>query len=123
MGGKEWSFENNSVLQFGLKLLFNAGARITPLIEGEEKNDGPVPPYDTTRPFEDRVAPYFRPDIRIAYRKNNPKSAWTIALDVQNVINRINEDALDRTYDSDTNQWVSRDQSGLTPILSFQIDF
>ena len=41
----------------------------------------------------------------------------------KNVFNRINEDALDRTYDPDTGQWVSRDQSGLTPILSFQIDF
>ena len=122
MGGKEWYFENNSVLQFGLKLLFNVGARITPLIEGEN-SDGPVPPYDTTRPFEDRVAPYFRPDIRFAYRKNNPKSAWIIALDVQNVINRKNEDSLDYNYDSDNNKWVTKYQSGLTPILSFQIDF
>jgi hypothetical protein len=122
MGGKEWSFENNSVLQFGLKLLFNGGARITPLIEGEN-SDGPNPPYDESRPFEDRVATYFRPDIRIAYRKDNPKNAWTIALDVQNIINRKNEDVLDRTYDPDTGMWISRDQSGLTPILSFQIDF
>ena len=122
MGGKEWIFKNNSVLQFGLKLLFNAGERMTPLIEGDE-TDGPTPPYDNSRPFEDRISPYFRPDIRIAYRKDNPKSAWTLALDVQNIINRKNEDALDRTYDPDTDQWISRNQSGLTPILSFQIDF
>ena len=122
MGGKEWSFKNNSVLQTGLKLLFNAGARITPLLEGEN-DDGPNPPYDESRPFEDRAAPYFRSDIRIAYRKDNPKSAWTIALDVQNIINRKNEDVIDRTYDPDTGMWTSRDQSGLTPILSFQIDF
>ncbi len=122
MGGKEWSFKNNSVLQTGLKLLFNAGARITPLIEGEN-NDGPIPPHDDNQPFEDRVAPFFRPDIRVAYRKDNPKSAWTIALDVQNIINRKNEDSLDRTYDPDTGMWISRNQSGLTPILSFQIDF
>ena len=122
MGGKEWSFENNSVFQFGLKILYNAGARVTPLIPGDEI-DGPTPPYDNSRPFEDRVSPYFRPDIRLAYRKDNPKSAWTIALDVQNIINRKNEDSLDRTYDPDTMMWTGRDQSGLTPILSFQIDF
>lgn len=122
MSGKEWSFQNSSVFQFSLKLLFNAGARITPLIEGDN-SDGPSPPYDNSRPYEDRVAPYFRPDIRIAYRKDNLKNAWTIALDVQNIINRKNEDYLDRTYDPDTSMWTSRDQSGLAPVLSFQIDF
>ncbi len=122
MGGKEFSFKNNATLQTGLKLLFNGGARITPLIPGE-RGDGQNPPWDWSRPFEDRIAPYFRPDIRIAYRKDNPQSAWTLALDVQNVINRINEDGIDRTYDPDTQNWIGRDQSGLTPVLSFQIDF
>lgn len=122
LGGKEWSFENSGVLQFSLKLLFNAGARITPLIGGIH-TDGPVPPYDQSRPFEDRVAPFFRPDIRVAYRKDNPKNAWTVALDVQNIISRINEDYLDRSYNPDSRMWTGRDQSGLTPILSFQVDF
>lgn len=122
IGGKEWTFKNNGVLQTGLKLLFNRGARITPLLSGV-RGDGQNPPWDESRPFEERVAPYFRPDIRIAYRKDNRKSAWTLSLDVQNVINRQNEDAIDRTYDPDTGSWVSRNQSGLTPILSFQVDW
>lgn len=122
MGGKEFTFKNNGTLQTGLKLLFNGGARITPLMPGE-KGDGQNPPWDWSQPFSERVAPYFRPDIRVAYRKDNPKAAWTLALDVQNIINRNNEDGIDRTYDPDTQNWIGRNQSGLTPVLSFQIDF
>ncbi len=122
MGGKEWTFKNNATLQTGLKLLFNGGARITPLISGQS-GDGQMPPWDWSQPYTERVAAYFRPDLRIAYRKDNPNTAWTLSLDVQNFINRENEDALDRTYDPDTKSWINRNQSGLTPLLSFQIDF
>ncbi|MFK7808094.1 MAG: carboxypeptidase-like regulatory domain-containing protein [Saprospiraceae bacterium] len=124
MGGKEWTFKNGSVLQTSLKLLSNGGSRITPLQE-----DAPVnryvreAPFDESRPFEKKVSPFFRPDLRVSYRVNKPKVAWMLALDVQNVINRVNEDGLDRTYDPVTNTWEERNQSGLTPILSFQIDF
>ena len=122
MGGKEFTFKNNGTLQTGLKLLFNGGGRITPLLP-DQSGDGQNPPWDWSRPYSEQVSPYFRPDLRIAYRKDNVKSAWTLALDVQNFINRNNEDGIDRTYDPDTRSWVGRNQSGLTPILSFQIDW
>ncbi|MFT5764642.1 MAG: hypothetical protein ACI8X3_002073 [Saprospiraceae bacterium] len=122
MGGKEFSFKNNGTLQTGLKLLFHGGGRITPLLDGQF-GDGQNPPWDWSQPFSEKVSPYFRPDLRIAYRKDNAKSAWTLSLDVQNVINRTNQDGLDRTYDPDTKSWTDRNQSGLTPLLSFQIDW
>jgi hypothetical protein len=122
LSGKEFSLRGNATLQTGLKLLFNGGARTTPLLPGQS-GDGQNPPWDWSQPFTLRVAPYFRPDIRIAYRKDNLKNSWLLSLDVQNLINRRNEDALDRTYDPDTQSWISRNQSGLTPLLSFQIDF
>jgi hypothetical protein len=81
------------------------------------------PLLDESRAFSEKVDSYFRPDLRIAYRKNNPRAAWWVALDIQNVANRRNIDALSRNYDPDVNGWVYREQSGLTPILSFQIDF
>jgi hypothetical protein len=45
-----------------------------------------------------------------------------LALDIQNIIGRKNIDPLSREYDPDLNQWIYREQSGLTPVLSFQID-
>lgn len=123
MGGKEWSFKNASVIQVGLKLLYNGGQRLTPLLPNQDiSRFSQEPLLDEANAFQDRVAAYFRPDMRIAFRKNNPKSAWSLALDIQNIIGRKNIDPLSRDYDPDLNQWVYREQSGLTPVLSFQID-
>ena len=122
MGGKEWAFEKSNTLQASFKMLFNAGGRITPLLENGA-GDGANPPFDFSRPFANQVSPYFRPDIRVAYRKNREKTAWTLSLDIQNIISRRNEDALDRIYDADTGLWIDRIQSGLTPVLSYQLDF
>lgn len=124
MGGKEWTFSNASVLQFGLKILYNGGQRLTPLLENQSVSRySPDPLLDESRAFSERVYAYFRPDLRLAFRKNNPRAAWTLALDVQNFVSRKNIDPLNRTYDPDVNEWVFRKQSGLTPILSFQIDW
>ncbi len=122
-GGKEWTFDNASVLQLGLRLIYNGGQRLTPLLPNQQVNRFTQNPLlDEANAFRDRVEAYFRPDLRIAYRKNNPKNAWSLALDIQNVANRRNVDPLTRNYDPDLNQWVYRKQAGLTPILSFQID-
>lgn len=123
MGGKEWAFKNASVLQLGLKLLYNGGQRLTPLLSGQTTSRfSQEPLLDEAKAFSERVEAYFRPDMRVAFRKNNPKSAWTLALDIQNIISRKNIDPLSREYDPDLNQWIYREQSGLTPVLSFQID-
>jgi CarboxypepD_reg-like domain len=124
MAGKEFSFKNASTLQLGLKLLFNGGQRLTPLLANQTVSRySQNPLLDESRAFSEKVDSYFRPDLRIAYRKNNARAAWWVALDIQNVANRRNIDALSRNYDPDVNGWVYREQSGLTPILSFQIDF
>ena len=73
--------------------------------------------------FEIKRTPYFRPDLRIAYRKNKEKYAWSLSLDIQNAIARRNIDAINRTFDPDLGGWVFRKQSTLTPVLSYQIDF
>ncbi|MCB0565252.1 MAG: hypothetical protein KDD01_12830, partial [Phaeodactylibacter sp.] len=76
-----------------------------------------------TMPFSIQVGDYFRPDLRIAYRRDNPANAWYIAIDIQNFINRDNDDALDYNFDPDRKDWVFGFQSGIVPVLSFQIDF
>lgn len=121
--GKEWAFKNASVLQLGFRFIYNGGQRLTPLVPGQVVSRfSQNPLLDDSRAFSERVSPYFRPDLRIAYRRNNPKAAWTLALDIQNVISRKNIDPLSRNYDPDLNEWVYRKQAGLTPVLSFQID-
>jgi hypothetical protein len=124
MGGKEWRVSKTGVLQLGTKLIYNGGQRLTPLLANQTVSRYSRDPLlDDSRAFTDKIDAYFRPDLRVSYRKNARKAAWQVALDIQNVANRQNMDALSRRYDPDTNNWVYRSQSGLTPILSFQLDF
>ncbi len=124
MGGKEWTVRERGTFQLGTKLIYNGGQRLTPLVPNQSANRYSRDPLlDQSKAFSEKVADYFRPDIRIAYRQNARKSAWQVALDIQNVANRQNTDALSRSYDPDTKGWVYRQQSALTPILSFQLDF
>jgi hypothetical protein len=123
IGGKEWKLKKNNVLQIGTKIIFNGGLPLNPLKEGVVQKDGKNPIYDENRPFTERNKRYFRPDLRIAYRKDRSKYAYTLALDIQNVANYRNQDGLSRTYDSKTNAWEYRKQSALVPIISYQVDF
>ncbi len=123
IGGKEWKLKKNNVLQVGVKIIYNGGLPLTPLREGVPQLDGKEPRLDYSRPFTERNKAYFRPDLRIAYRKDKAKSAYTLALDIQNVIAYRNQDGLSRTYDAKTAQWIYRQQSGLVPVISYQVDF
>jgi hypothetical protein len=124
MGGKEWRVSKTGVIQLGTKLIYNGGQRLTPLLDNQPVSRYSRDPLlDDSKAFTDKIDAYFRPDLRVSYRKNARKAAWQVALDIQNVANRKNMDALSRRYDPDTNNWVYRSQSGLTPILSFQLDF
>jgi hypothetical protein len=67
------------------------------------------------------VPAYFRIDGRIAYRKNLKKFNYTLALDVQNATAYKN--VRNQIYDYIAGQLVYSYQSGLVPVLSFQIDF
>ena len=123
MAGKEWKVGETGILQTGLKLIYNGGLRITPLLEDASAIDSFQAPEDESRAFSEQIPNYFRPDMRIAYRKDKQKYAWSLALDVQNFIGRRNIDGLNRTYDSDLGHWVYRQQSSLVPVISYQIDF
>lgn len=124
MGGKEWTVGNQATLQTGLRLLYTGGQRLTPILTPiRDPLDPTSPILDESRPFSQQVSAYFRPDLRLAYRKDNLNNAWYLALDVQNFIARENEDALDYNYDPVLKDWVFGFQSGIVPVLSFQIDF
>jgi hypothetical protein len=124
MGGKEWSMGPNTVLQTGIRLLYGGGQRLTPILSANRDPLDPASPIlDEGRAFSIQVDDYFRPDLRIAYRKDNPKNSWYLALDVQNVISRRNQDPLDYEFDPNLQDWVFQVQGSVVPVLSFQIDF
>lgn len=124
MGGKEWPVGQLATLQTGLRLLYTGGQRVTPVLLPQRDPEDPISPIlDEANAFTQQVGSYFRPDLRVAYRKDNPNNAWYLALDVQNFISRKNDDSLDYDFDPDLQDWVFGFQGSLVPVLSFQIDF
>ena len=120
-GAKEWSIKRNRVFQLGWKMVYNGGLPITPLAPVQSTSREPV--LDEQRPYSERVSPYFRTDTRFALRKDRAGKSWQLALDVQNIFGIRNTDGLSRKYDPSVNQWVYKQQSGIVPVLSYQVDF
>ena len=120
-GAKEWKLSANRVLQAGWKMVYNGGLPLTPLAAGWSGSREPL--LDESRPYSERVPAYFRTDGRIALRKDKASRSWQLALDIQNILGLENTDGLSRRYDPVVNQWVYKKQSGLVPLLSYQVDF
>ncbi|MCR9288623.1 carboxypeptidase-like regulatory domain-containing protein [Saprospiraceae bacterium] len=120
-GGKEWKIKNANFFQLGWKGLLNIGQASTPLIDETIKED--ETPYDWSQAYADNAPTYYRIDIRLAFRKNKPNSSFLLALDLQNVTNRINKRPFGWNFSKENEIWQRSNQAGLIPILSFKIDF
>lgn len=120
-GAKEWKIKRNRVFQLGWKMVYNGGLPLTPLAAIQSTTREPV--LDETRPYSEKVSPYFRTDTRFALRKDRAGRSWQLALDVQNIFGIKNTDGLSRKYDPSVNQWVYKTQSGVVPVFSYQVDF
>jgi hypothetical protein len=120
MAGKEFSFKKGGTLQLGTRIIASGGYRYTPADAAASQLAGELV-LDTDRINEAQIPTYFRIDGRVSYRKNAKKVAYTIALDVQNATARRN--VRDQIYDPATQTITFSNQSGLVPVLSFQLDF
>lgn len=121
-GAKEWNWKKNKVFQLGWKMIYNGGFYLSAL-RTDIPSSSREPEYDERNPFSEKVTPYFRTDARFALRKDKAQHSWQLAIDVQNVLGMKNQDAMFRRYDPSVNRWVYDTQSGIVPVLSYQIDF
>ena len=122
IGGKEWQAGAKGIFQLGGKMILNGGQPISPLAAIQDGYSR-IPTLDESQPFSLNTKTYFRPDLRLAYRHDGAKSAYTLALDIQNIALMKNIDGTRREYDPTTNKWVDWVQGSLVPVLSYQIDF
>jgi hypothetical protein len=122
VGTREWKLRNNKTLQAGWKMVYNGGLPLSPLA-AQQPFGSREPLLDETNPYSVRIPGYFRTDGRIALRKDKKQLSWQLALDIQNVFMQRNTDGLSRRFDPSVNQWIFRQQSGIVPVLSYQVDF
>lgn len=119
LGGKEWVFRNGRrVLNLNGRLIVAGGKREAPISLGESQVNG-FTIRDYTRNNEEKMDAYWRVDFGASYKINRPKTAYVLALSVQNLFAVENE--FGRYYDNGAIQ--SAVQLGFFPNLSYRIEF
>lgn len=116
--GKEWGTANKS---FGvhMRVLYLGGMRQQPIDLFNSVIFGTTV-YDGTG-YSVQLPTYWRPDLRVSWRKNKPGYTRTLSIDIQNVANREN---VAYNYFDTFNQDVQvKRQLGLIPVVIYRVDF
>ncbi|KQS33917.1 TonB-dependent receptor [Dyadobacter sp. Leaf189] len=118
-GGKEIRSGNNT---WGLnaKILWLGGFRDVAIKESQSREYNATV-YENPNVFAVRMNDYFRPDLRIYWKKSHARYNRTLALDLQNVSGTKN-DAYSY-YDSVEKRVVRQKQLGLIPVVSYRWEF
>lgn len=122
-GGKEWTLSEkrkNRVIGFNIKSVYTGGLRYTPIDLNASVAKGETV-WDDANTFEKKNPDYYRLDIRISVKRNYKKVTGTLALDIQNVLNRKN--IAGQYFDLNTGSIKYWYQAPLIPILSYRLEF
>ncbi len=120
--GKEWQIneEKDNVLSFNLKMSIAGGKKETPIDYNASVLAGKAV-YDNTKAYSIQESPYFRTDIKIAWRKNGKHLTQELAIDLQNVTNHQN--IFMNTYNPRTHKTVYEYQQGFFPVPTYRLTF
>jgi hypothetical protein len=119
-GGKEFKTRKASIWGVNLKVLLTGGFRDTPInIDQSTRANATI--YDERQAFSVKMKEYFRPDLRIYWKKSKARYSRTLALDLQNVSGTKN-DAYDY-FDTFRKAVVRQHQLGMIPVLSYRWEF
>jgi hypothetical protein len=114
---KEWVSKHGGTWQVGSKNLLLKGQHATPLAAQQPNSE--MPTLDDANPYSQKIPTFFRSDLRVAFRKGR----HSLSLDVQNVFNIKNKRTYGWAYSLENARWERRNQSGLVPVLSYQLDW
>jgi len=118
-GGKEIK-KGNSIWGINTKVLWIGGFRDTPVDVAASEAAGTTV-YRMNQAFTIKMRDYFRPDLRIYWKKNGENRSSTLSIDIQNVSGTKNEAF--SYYDTYQKKIVVQNQLGLIPILSYRLEF
>ncbi len=119
LAGKEWGTAKRT---FGVhfRFLYFGGLRQQPIDVLVSQLYGTTF-FDTSRGYVAALPDYWRPDVRISWRKNKMHYTRTLALDIQNVMNHQN--VAFNYYDSFLQRVETRYQLGIIPVIVYRVDF
>ena len=122
-GGKEWTLSEkrkSRVIGFNLKSVYVGGMRYTPIDLNASIAKGETV-FEDSKTFAEKNPDYYRLDIRISLKRNYKNVTGTLALDIQNTINRKNVGG--QYFDVNTGKIKYWYQAPLIPVLSYRLEF
>lgn len=119
-GGKELKGKHGGLWGINAKILWLGGFRDAHLDE-ELSTRYNTTSYAIPYVYDVRMKDYFRPDLRIYWKKSRAKFSRTLSIDLQNVSSTKNEAF--RYYDRVKRQVVVQKQLGLIPVISYRWEF
>lgn len=119
-GGKEFHKRPNRTFGVNLRVLWLGGYRDSPIDLEASRSSGQTS-YKVTELYTIKMKDYFRPDIRIFWKKNKPNFTRTWSIDIQNVSNTQNEAY--SYYDILQRQIVQQFQLGMVPVVNYRVEF
>lgn len=121
--GKEWILSEkhkNRIIGFNIKSVYVGGFRYTPIDLNSSIAAGEAK-FVQSETFSKRMPDYYRLDIRFSLKRNYNRLTSTLALDVQNTMNRKNVGG--QYFDAKTATVRYWYQTPLIPILSYRLEF
>lgn len=119
LSGKEFKF-GDDVFAINLRLSTTGGRYLTPIDFAKSEQAGEAV-FITERAFSEKQTPYFRADIKLAYRVDYENSSMEFSIDLQNITNHQN--VFSQQYNRRTNSIVTEYQQGFFPIPTFRYTF
>ncbi|WP_439556901.1 TonB-dependent receptor [Dyadobacter sp.] len=119
-GGKEFRSGERNTWGINAKILWLGGFRDVAINESQSREYNATI-YENPYVFAVRMNDYFRPDLRIYWKKSHARHNRTLALDLQNISGTKN-DAYSY-YDNVEKKVVRQKQLGLIPVLSYRWEF
>ena len=120
LGGKEFKFGKNLILNGNVRLIWSGGKRYTPIdISASQVAGYTIRDWD--RPYLNQNKDYFRMDASIGVNLNQKKFTHQWKIDVRNATNRAYEEA--NYYDVNSQSINSVFVGRLIPVVSYKILF
>jgi hypothetical protein len=125
LAGKEFQLKSKkesrkSYISADIKITAAGGQRYTPVDMEESALEGKTV-YNDALAYTEKFSDYFRLDLRLAYRIDNPRYSQEFAFDVQNLTNRANP--LYMQYNPETGKTEFINQLMIFPIMQYRIVF
>ena len=118
--GKEWVRKQNQIWGTNARVVWLGGLRDTPIdVAASTKAQKTV--YVANEAFTIKQQDFFRPDVRVYWRKSKKSYSRVVSLDIQNVANVQN--IAFSYYDFLQKQIVKKYQLGMIPMLNYRWEF